>query len=78
MLARIGVTLYTEYVIVVYETVFVKIGINYFPNVTIAICYSLFVCKDSEVQHFTADGQPAVPDYCSCTLFANSFYHTVI
>jgi len=77
MLARIGVTLYTKYMIVVYETVFVKISINYFPNVTIAICFSLFACKDSEVQHFTTDGQSAVPDCYSYTLVADSFYHNV-
>ena len=63
--------------IVVYETVFVKISRNYFPNVTIAIYYSLLACKDSEVQHFTTDGQSAVPDYCSCTLVTISFYHDV-
>jgi len=63
--------------IVVYETVFVKISINYFPNVTIAIQFSLLACKDSEVQHLTTDGQSAVPAYCSCTLVANSFYCNV-
>jgi hypothetical protein len=46
--------------IVVYETVFVKISINYFPNVTIAIYFSLFACKDSEVQCFTTVEQSAV------------------
>jgi len=77
ILARIRVTLYTKYVIVVYETVFVKISINDFPNVIIAIYFSLFACKDCEVQHFTTDRKSAVPDYCSCTLVANSFCHKV-
>jgi hypothetical protein len=60
MLARIGIT-HTKYMIVVYETVFVKISVQYFLNVTITIYFSLFACKDSEVQHFASDGQI----YCS-------------
>jgi hypothetical protein len=60
-LARIGVTLCNKYVILVYETVFLKISIIYFPNVTIANYSSLFACKDSETRHFATDGQI----YCS-------------
>jgi hypothetical protein len=64
--------------IVVYETVFVKISIQYFPNVTITAYFSLFACKDSEVQHFAqVDKFTAVPDYCPCIYVANSFYNIV-
>lgn len=55
MLARIGVTLYSKYMTVVYGTLFVKISINHFPNITTAMYFPLFAYKDSEVQQLAKD-----------------------